>query len=98
MKEESAMRIRIAVFTAMLLLVSITAWAQNANNLTAEEVKKRIEQPAKVLLVDVRTSQEYRQGHIPTAINIPPPQISSIQNHLPPEKSLPIIFYCRGYS
>ena len=93
------MRIRIFLIVA-LLLTSTVAWAQNSsfNNLTAEEVKKRIDQPGKVLIVDARTEKEYRQAHIPTAINIPPSQYTLIQNHLPQDKSLPIIFYCRGYS
>jgi phage shock protein E len=93
------MRRRIFLFIA-LLLTSATARAQNINftDLTAEEVKNRIEQPAKVLIVDARTVEEYRQGHIPTAINIPWQQFDSIGTHLPPDKNLPIIFYCRGYS
>jgi len=93
------MRIRIFLIVA-LLLTSIAAWAQNSNftNLTADQVKKRIEQPGKVLIVDARTEKEYWQGHIPNAINIPPSQYTFIKNHLPKDKSLPIIFYCRGYS
>ena len=93
------MRIRIFLIVA-LLLTSAAAWAQNPNftNLTAEEVKKRIEQPEKVLIVDARTAKEYRQGHIPTAVNIPPSQFNFIRNHLPQDKILPIIFYCRGYT
>ena len=93
------MRIRIFLIIA-LLLTSVTAWAQNSNftNLTAEEVKKRIDQPKKVLIVDARTEKEYWQSHIPTAINIPPSQYTLIKNHLPQDKSLPIIFYCRGFS
>ena len=93
------MRIRI-FFIVALLLTSVTAWAQNSNitNLTAEEVKTRIEQLEKVLIVDTRTEEEYRQAHIPTAVNIPPKQFTSIGKHLPKDKNLPIIFYCRGYS
>ena len=93
------MRIKIFLIVA-LLLTSAVAWAQNSNfnNLTAEEVKKRIDRPEKVLIVDARTEKEYRQAHIPTAINIPPSQYAMIRNHLPKDKSLPIIFYCRGYS
>ena len=53
------MRIRI-LFTFALLLISTTVWAQNFNNLTAEQVKNLIEQPGKVLLVDARTEKEYK--------------------------------------
>ena len=93
------MRIRIFIIVA-LLLTSVGAWAQspNFNNLTAEEVKQRIDQPGKVLLVDARTAKEYKKAHIPTAINIPPSQYSFMWSHLPQDKSLPIIFYCRGFS
>ena len=93
------MRIRIFFIVAMLL-TSVTALAQNYNipNLTVDEVKKQIDQPGKVLLVDTRTEEEYRQAHILTAVNIPPSQFTSIGKHLPQDKSLSIIFYCRGYS
>ena len=69
------MRIRFFLIVA-LLLTSAAAWAQNSNftNLTAEEMKKRIEQPKKVLVVNARTEKEYWQGHIPTAIYISPSQ------------------------
>ena len=90
------MRIRI-LFTFALLLISTTVWAQNFNNLNAEQVKKLIEQPGKVLLVDARTEKEYTEGHIPTAINIPPPQFKSIEKYLPQDKNFTVIFYCRGY-
>ena len=93
------MRIKI-LLTVALLLTSTVAWAQNQNfnNLTAEQVKNLIEQPGKVIVVDARTEEEYKQGHIPTAINIPPPQFDSIENYLPQDKNFSIIFYCRGYS
>ena len=93
------MRLRIFLIGA-LLLSSAVAWAQNYNfpNLTADDAIKFIAQAEKVLVVDARTEEEYRQGHIPNAINIPPSEFKSIGNHLPKDKSLPIIFYCRGYS
>ena len=93
------MRIKIFLIIA-LLLTAVGAWAQNYNipNLTVDEVKEQIDQPGQVLLVDSRTEEEYRQAHIVTAINIPPEKFTSIGKHLPQNKNLPIIFYCRGYS
>ena len=93
------MRIKI-FFIVALLLTSVTALAQNYNipNLTVDEVKKQLDQPGKVLLVDTRTEEEYRKAHIRTAVNIPPEQFTSIGKYLPKDESLPIIFYCRGYS
>jgi len=93
------MRIKIFLIVTMLF-ASVAACTQSSNftDLTAEEVKKRIDQPEKVLIVDTRTEKEYREAHIPTAINIPAWQFKSIRTLLPKEKSLPIVFYCRGYS
>ena len=93
------MRIKIFLIFA-LLLASVAACAQSSNftNLTAEEVKKRIDEPGKVLIVDTRPEKEYRLAHIPTATNIPSSQFKSIRNLLPQDKVMPIIFYCRGYS
>ena len=43
-------------------------------------------------LVDVRTSEEYAEGHIPTAINIP---VKEIGEHPPTaDKNALIIVYC----
>ena len=92
------MRIKNFLIVA-LMLISTAAWAQNNNfnNLAAKQVKNLIEQPGKVLVVDARTEQEYKQGHIPTAINIPPSNFTSIGNYLPQDKNSTVIFYCRGY-
>ena len=97
--ENYAMRIKILLIVA-LLLTSVGAWAQNEpiGNLSAKQVKELIEPPGKALIVDTRTEEEYRQAHIRTAVNIPPKQFTSIGKYLPKDKSLPIIFYCRGYS
>ena len=83
-----------------LLLTSTSAWAQDSHmrNLTVEAVKQLVYQPGMALLVDARPEEEYRQAHIPTAVNITPEQFTSIGKHLPQDKSLPIVFYCRGYS
>jgi predicted sulfurtransferase len=97
--ENNSMRIKIFLIVALLLsLVAACAQSSNFPDLTAEEVKKSIEQPGKVLIVDTRPEKEYRQTHIQTAINIPSWQFNSIRNLLPQDKAIPIIFYCRGYS
>ena len=97
--ENNSMRIKVFLIVS-LLLASIAACAQSSDfpDLTADEVKKSIDQPGKMLIVDVRTEKEYRQAHISTAINIPSWQFKSIRNLLPQDKAIPIIFYFRGYT
>ncbi len=48
------------------------------------------------LLIDTRTSGEFSQGHIEGAINIPHHSIVEKIGKQSPDKSKPIIVYCRS--
>jgi rhodanese-related sulfurtransferase len=48
---------------------------------------------SKVLLIDVRSSEEYEDSHIPGAVNIPAPDLRLRADELDPELSL--ILMCR---
>lgn len=48
---------------------------------------------AQLLVVDVRTPEEFARGHLPGAINIPHDQIGSRLAELPKDKDL--VLYCR---
>ena len=89
---------RLALITVLTLAAVFTAAA-----LPAEE--KGYDDPARLerliregkpayLLVDVRTPEEYRSGHIPTAVNIPVDVIGS----RPPavDKASLVVVYCRS--
>ncbi len=45
------------------------------------------------VLLDVRSSDEYRQGHIPGSINIPLNEISKVQARVP-KKDTPLFVHC----
>jgi rhodanese-related sulfurtransferase len=47
-----------------------------------------------VTVIDVRPPEEYAQGHIPGALNIPLDRLESRLGELPPERE--IVAYCRG--
>jgi rhodanese-related sulfurtransferase len=50
------------------------------------------------LILDVRSAQEYQQGHVPGAINIAHTDISQQVDQLLPFKDNTIVLYCRsGY-
>jgi rhodanese-related sulfurtransferase len=91
------MKIWITFLCSILLLTASVAMAQEFKSISTEELKERIKRD-KILVVDTRTEKEYASGHLPTAINIPPQQFRFIENRLPADKKLPIVFYCRGYS
>jgi rhodanese-related sulfurtransferase len=64
--------------------------------ITAEQVQGWMTSGKKVLLIDVRSVDEYREGHIPGAVSIPAEQISAERVRLPRNKGTTLIFYCRG--
>ncbi|MEW5747033.1 MAG: rhodanese-like domain-containing protein [Nitrospirota bacterium] len=90
------MKHRIAAALIMVLLPLSFAGAQEFKDIRAEEVKKLIDRRAKMVIVDARTRQEYYEGHLPTAINVPPEYSYSINQFLPKDKDTLLIFYCRG--
>ena len=62
-------------------------------SITIEELKNKIQQGA--VLIDVRSNQEYREGHLQGAINIPEFEITSkIQREIPKKNQL-IVVYCQ---
>ena len=62
-------------------------------SITKEELKNKIQQGA--VLIDVRSNQEYREGHLQGAINIPEFEITSkIQREIPKKNQL-IVVYCQ---
>src|SRR5215468_7241339 len=63
---------------------------------TADEVKKRVDGGAAGLLLDVREKEEVRQGYIPGAVSIPRGFLEMQIEEKIPDKSTPIVAYCAG--
>jgi len=61
---------------------------------TAEEVYKIINEKKAYYLIDVRTKEEYLQGHIEGANLIPVDEIKNRLNEIPEDK--PVIVYCKS--
>ena len=49
-----------------------------------------------VLIIDVRSSEEYKAGHIPNAININVDETESRLNEIEDYKDKPVIVYCNS--
>ena len=63
---------------------------------SSDEAAKMMAAEQGYLIVDVRTAQEYADGHIPHAINIPNESIHTTPPKELPDKAQKIFVYCRS--
>ncbi len=57
-----------------------------------DEGVERFHATAGAILLDVRTQQEYHQGHIPQSVNIPLDHLSELSH----PKTTPLFVYCQS--
>ena len=65
-------------------------------NITAEEAKQIMDSEEGYIILDVRTQEEYDQGHIPNAILIPDTEIKNKAEEVLTDKDQLILVYCRS--
>lgn len=65
-------------------------------NITAEEAKQIMDSEEGYVILDVRTQEEYDQGHIPGAILIPDTEIDDKAEEVLTDKDQLILVYCRS--
>lgn len=65
------------------------------HKISAEEAKEMMDKED-VTIVDVRTLQEYNEGHVPEAVNIPNEEIMDTEPELLSDKDRKILVYCRS--
>lgn len=56
------------------------------------QLERMLDQGSPLLLVDLRTEEEYIYGHLYTAVNIPYESLADREEEL--YKGLPVLFYC----
>ena len=65
-------------------------------NITAEEAKEIMDSEEGYIILDVRTREEYDEGHIPGAILIPNTAIEAKAEDVLTDKNQLILVYCRS--
>ena len=78
----------------MILIIKIDRRLNNMSQLfqstfqtlTMDEAKIEIEDNPNIIIVDVRTPEEYKKGHIPGAMNIPVETPQLITEKIPDKK------------
>ena len=80
----------------VLSLLSFSAYSGNVSNISQQELLDA--DANNLVIVDVRTPEEFQQGHVPNAINVPLSEIIDNPAILLSSKAKPIVLYCRsGY-
>ena len=90
-------------FTAMLLSLLLLLTGCGGENkggtyrqISQEEARNLMETESDLIILDVRTPEEYAEGHIPGAINLPNEDIHGQDPELLPKKDQKILVYCRS--
>ncbi len=86
---------KVSIFSLLLILISGCATAEYAGELTQQQALARIAKQD-ILVLDVRSPEEFGEGHVPTAINIPFNEIEEQQDRLAAYKDKDILIYCRS--
>ena len=70
--------------------------AVEAANIGADELISRIESETAPTILDVRTPEEFAEGHVPGAINIPYTELEQRASELEMEHSDELVVYCQS--
>jgi phage shock protein E len=65
-------------------------------NITPEQAKKRLDSEKDIILLDVRTKEEYETGHIKNSILIPVDNLKDEAIKALKDKEVTIFVYCRS--
>ena len=87
------------IFVRALLLGAALVACQPASDATGQTISnaalaERIKSGTAPVILDVRTPDEYRAGHIPGAINIPIDQLPTRLSEIPIAKSDEVVVHC----
>lgn len=94
-------KIWILTLLAALMLVSCGRNGQETRevpfvSITAGEAKAVMDDTEGYVILDVRTQEEYEQGHIPGAMVIPHTEVAARAETELPDKAQVILLYCRS--
>lgn len=85
-----------AVFIAVMLLCGCSQVETAYRQISQGEAVELMKTESDYIILDVRTQQEYSEGHIPNAVCIPNETISDKEIEQLPDKNQLILVYCRS--
>jgi len=88
--------IRVLVCVLLLGAAGI-AYDQSRSSralISQQEVMQGMQNHQNMLLIDVRTPEEFESGHVPGAINIPYTELAARLKEIPSQQDKDLIVYC----
>ena len=64
--------------------------------ISSQEAQKRFSAEEGYVILDVRTAEEFAEGHVANAVNLPLSDISEKESEVLPDKEQEIFVYCRS--
>ena len=91
---------RLLPFILSLMLLSACSAPNNSKGsygqISMDEAVKMMKDEKNYIILDVRSPDEFAEGHIPGAINVPNEEIGDAEISELPSKSQLILVYCRS--
>ena len=91
---------RLLPFVLSLMLLSSCGTPGSSSSgyrqISMDEAVKMMKDEKNYIILDVRRPDEYAEGHIPGAINVPNEEIGTAEIAELPDKSQLILVYCRS--
>ena len=91
---------RLLPFILSIMLLSSCGTPGGSTNsyrqISMDEAVKMMKDEKNYIILDVRRPDEYAEGHIPGAINVPNEEIGTAEIEELPDKSQLILVYCRS--
>lgn len=88
------------LFTLLFLVLALAgcgpATDQGVGKLSGGELMARLDSGDVPLILDVRTSGEYADGHIPGAVNIPHDALGARLDELGADRDVEIVVHCQS--
>ncbi len=85
----------VAVAIGLLVFYSTRSSLPDGSAISPQAFKQAIDSQANITIVDVRTEEEYKAGHIKNSVLLPLDILPSKYAETLPNKSQPLYVYCR---
>src|SRR5947209_10169176 len=70
--------------------------ATDVATIERSELVARLHQDEPLVVLETLPEEEYRRGHLPGAINVPPDRVADLVPALVPDRNTEIVVYCAG--